>query len=98
MGSLHDPLQLMAPFINNLKLVYRDICRVKMPRDEKIPENMMNRIIEALSYFFKTETIEFERKVVFDGSKDIVGISVVVRQLYPIKGLFTGCCATSPSW
>ena len=31
MGLLHDPLQLMAPFINNLKLVYRDICRRKMP-------------------------------------------------------------------
>ena len=58
MGTLHDPLQLMAPFINNLKLVYRDICRLKMPWDEKIPENMMNRIIEALSYFFKMETIE----------------------------------------
>ena len=43
MGTLHDPLQLMAPFINNLKLVYIDICRLKIPWDEKIPEDMMNR-------------------------------------------------------
>ena len=68
-----------------------------MPWDEKIPENMMNRIIEALSYFFKMETIEFARKVVFaeaeeirfkiffDGSKDLVGISVVVRSTLPNK-------------
>ena len=68
-----------------------------MPWDEKIPENMMNRIIEALSYFFKIKTLEFERKVVFaeaeevrfkiffDGSKDLVGISVVVRSTLPNK-------------
>ena len=30
MGSLHDPLHLMAPYVNNLKLIYNDLCRISL--------------------------------------------------------------------
>ena len=97
MGSLHDPLQLMSPFINNLKLAYRDIYWLKIPWDEKVPENIISRIIEELNYFFKIETVEFQWKAVFSeadevrfkiyfyGSKEMIGISVVVRSNFPNK-------------
>ena len=28
-GSLHYPLQIMAPYVNNIKLIYRDVCRMQ---------------------------------------------------------------------
>ena len=55
MGSLHDPLQLMAPFVNNIKLFYRDLCRMQTTWDQKVPEKIEERIFEALSFFFKME-------------------------------------------
>ena len=73
-----------------------------MPWDEKVPENIISRIIEELSYFYKIETVEFQWKAVFseadevrfkiyfDGSKEMIGISVVVRSNFPNKKVQTG--------
>ena len=53
MGSKYDPLQIMAPFLNNVKLIYRDLCRMKMEWDNEVPETIQEGIIKALSYFFQ---------------------------------------------
>ena len=97
MGSLHDPLQIMAPYVNNLKLIYRDLCRISLNTswDEGVPEKIKDRLEEALRHFFKMEKVKFQRKVVFleaknvtfkiyfDGSKSGIGVSVVVKSVLP---------------
>ena len=40
MGTIHDPLGFFLPYVNNLKLVYRDICRQGTEWDKPISENM----------------------------------------------------------
>ena len=94
MGSLHDPLQIMAPYINNIKLIYRDVCRMGLNWDQEVPEEIKTRLLEALSFFFMMENIEFPRKVVFssaksikfmiyfDGAKSAVGVSVIVKSTF----------------
>ena len=58
----------MAPFVNNIKLVYRDLFRMQVTWDQKVPEKIEERIVEALSFFFKMEKIRFHRKAVFSAA------------------------------
>ena len=95
MGTLRDPLQLLAPYINNLKLIYRNICRLKIDWDQTVPEKIQERIVEVLSFFFEMDKIQFTRKAVFmdaakikfkvyfDGSKQCIGVSAVVKNVLP---------------
>ena len=97
MGTVHDPLQLMAPYVNNLKLIYRDLCRISVNTswDEGVPEKIKDRLEEALQHFFNMEQVEFQRKAVFiqakeivfkiyfDGSKEGIGVSVLVKSILP---------------
>ena len=91
MGSLHDPLQITAPYVNNLKLIYRDLCRILLNTswNEGVPDKIKDRLEEVLRHFFKMEKVQFQRKVVFleaknikfmiyfEGSKFGIGVSVV---------------------
>ena len=38
MGTIHDLLGMVLPFINNLKFIYRDICRENTEWDKQISE------------------------------------------------------------
>jgi hypothetical protein len=95
MGTLHDPPQIVAPYINNLKLIYRDIGRLQIELDQKIPEKIQERVIEALGLIIHLDKIQFTRKsifmeakeikfkVYFDGSKQCIGVSVIVKNTLP---------------
>ena len=64
MGSLHDPLQIMAPYVNNIK---SDLQRcLGSSGTKKIEE----RIVEALEYFLPMENLQFKRKAVFSEAKN----------------------------
>ena len=71
MGTLHDPLQLMAPYINNLKLIYRDVCRIGSKWDDEVSESIKQRVIEALSYFLMMPAVEFPRKVTDSSATEV---------------------------
>ena len=45
----------MAPYVNNMKLIYRDLCRMNTSWDEGASEKIKDRTVEALSYLFKME-------------------------------------------
>ena len=53
MGTIHDPLGLFLPYVNNLKLVYQDICRQGTEWDKPISESMKLRVMEALNFFYR---------------------------------------------
>ena len=65
MGTVHDPLGIVLPYINNLKLIYRDICRQGTKWDEEISDNMKMRVLEALKHFIDIEKVRFKRKAIF---------------------------------
>ena len=81
MESLHDPLRIMAPYVHNIKLIYRDVCRMQTIWDQEVSKKIEEWIVEALEYFFQMENIQFQRKAVFSEAK---------RWL-------TDCCATRAS-
>ena len=71
MGTIHDPLGMVLPFINNLKFIYRDICRENTEWDKQISEKMKLKVIEALNQFVNIEKVKFERKAVFPEAKKL---------------------------
>ena len=87
----------MAPYVNNIKLIYRDVCRMNTAWDQEVTKKIEERIIEVLEYFFpwQMERVQFARKtafseakvikfkIYFDGSKQGIGVSVVVRNTLP---------------
>ena len=97
MGSLHGSLQIMAPYVNNIKLIYRDVCRMNTAWDQEVTKKIEERIIEVLEYFlpWQMERVQFARKtafseakaikfkIYFDGSKQGIGVSVVVKNTLP---------------
>ena len=95
MGTIHDPLGVCLPYVNNLKFVYRDICRENTEWDKEISEQMKSKVIAALNHFIEIEKIEFERKAIFtearkltfkfyfDGSLQGIGVSVVCLSELP---------------
>ena len=86
----------MQPFQMNLKLQFRDICRLKLQWDEPVPAPMKEKILEAVSMFlpqFGMEKIKFQWKALFkeaektifkiywDGSKSGIGVCVIVKSV-----------------
>ena len=65
MGFLNDPLGFMQPFQMNLKLQFRDICRLKLQWDEPVQAPMKEQILEAVSSFLYMDKIKFHRKALF---------------------------------
>ena len=94
MGTLHDPLGFMLPFQMNLKLMYRDISRLKLQWDEPVPKQIKERVLEAVSCFLgKMEKLEFHRKALFKeavkttfkiywhGSQFAIGVCAIVKSV-----------------
>ena len=95
MGTLYDPLQIMSPYSNNLKLIYRDLTRmihvIGDPQwDKEVPPESRERILKALSYFFSMEDIQFRRKAIFMEASEIIfkifldgsiGVSVIKQNV-----------------
>ncbi len=89
MSTIYNPLGFFLPYLNNLKLIYRDICRQGLKWDQSIDDNMKSRVMEALELFIGIEKIQFHRKAIFpeskkitfkiyfDGSLQAIGVSVV---------------------
>ena len=95
MSTIHDPLGFFLPYLNNLKLIYRDICRQGLKWDQSIDDNMKSRVMEALELFIGIEKIQFHRKAIFpeskkitfkvyfDGSLSAIGVSVICLSELP---------------
>ena len=91
----HDPFEFGAPYANNLKLIYRRICRLGLQWDDKISPDLMAKLIKTCSFFFKLSHIKFERKALLnetkclismfylDGSDTNNGVSIICRNILP---------------
>ena len=91
----HNPFEFGAPYANNLKLIYRRICRLGLQWDDKITPDLMAKWIKACSFFFKLQHIQFERKVVLNEAKCLIfmfyldgldtnnGVSIICRNILP---------------
>ena len=99
MWTNHDPLGIVLPYVNNLKFIYRDICRQGTEWDKPISENMKLKVMEALTHFVDIENVQFYRKAIFpeakkltfilyfDGSLQAIWVSVVCLSELPFKFL-----------
>ena len=67
MGTCHDPLGIVDPYANNLKIIYRRVCRTQpVPDwDIKLQKDEEDAIIKACSYFFLLENVLFERRAIY---------------------------------
>ena len=48
MGTMFDSLQIFYPYRTNLKLIYRDVCRMSLEWDTFVGEEITKKIIESL--------------------------------------------------
>ena len=106
MGTCHDPLGIVDPYANNLKIIYRRVCRTQpVPNwDAKLQKDEEDAIIKACSYFFLLECVEFERHGIFSDAKEIVflfyldgsstdlnGVSIIVKNTFPNNEVISRC-------
>ena len=106
MGTCHDPLGVIDPYANNLKIIYRRVCRTQpVPNwDIKLQKDEEDAIIKACSYFFLLENVLFERRAIFsdaaeivflfylDGSStDLNGVSIIVKNTFPNNDVISRC-------
>ena len=94
-GLTHDPLEIAAPYANNLKLIYRRACRMGLAWDDNISEDLIEKTIRASSLFFPLAKVSFHRKVIlceskkidflfyWDGAVSMNGVSIVVKNTLP---------------
>ena len=87
MGTLHDPLYLMGPYLLNLKCLYRKVVQLGLDWDQRIPLTLELELFEILQSFLKMEKVLFPRRVAFiesvlieilfffDGSNTVIGVS-----------------------
>ena len=95
MGTLYDPLGLGQPFVNNLKTLFREVCRLDLDWKDEIPHETKQKLIEALEFFLTLNQVMFPRQAMFitakliefalffDGSPtEHCGVSVIVRNVF----------------
>ena len=94
MGSLHDPLYLMGPYLLNLKYLYRQVVDLKLEWDELVPEHIVTKLFSYLKPFLKMESVLFPRRAAYleaailefllfyDGSDIGLGVSIFVRNIF----------------
>ena len=90
----------MSTFLLNLKIIYCDLTRILNTKGEHgwdtvVPVEISDGVIKALSYFFKMEEIQIQRKAIFaksthinfklffDGSIQAVEVTVIVQNILP---------------
>ena len=59
MGTLYDPLGLGQPFVNNLKTLFREVCRLDLDWKDEIPQETQQKLIEALEFFLTLHEVMF---------------------------------------
>ena len=84
MGTLHNPLYLMGPYLLNLKCLYRKVVQLGLDWDQRIPLTLELELFEILQSFLKMEKVLFPRRVafiesVFYGSNTTMGVSLYIR-------------------
>ena len=95
MGTLYDPLGLGQPYNNNLKSLFREVCRLELDWKDQIPQEIQDRLVEALNFFLTLNQVMFPRRAMFLESKLIefclffdgsptehCGVSVLVRNVF----------------
>ena len=98
-GVIFDPLCLLSPYISNLKIAYRNVCRKTKDWDEKIAVAEQNLVTKTIEKLFKVQNILIPRAVFlqgalkynlmffFDASGEITKTSVVVQNKFPGKDI-----------
>ena len=94
MGTLYDPLGLGQPYNNNLKSLFREVCRMELEWQDQIPQETQQKLVEALEFFLTLNQVMFPRRamyleakllefcIFFDGSPtEHCGVSVIVRNV-----------------
>ena len=95
MGTLYDPLGLGQPYNNNLKSLFREVCRMELDWTDPIPQETQGKLLEALEFFLTLNQVMFPRRAMFLESKLIefclyfdgsptehCGVSVLVRNVF----------------
>ena len=96
MGTLYDPLGLGQPYVNNLKGIFREVCRLEdIGWKDVVPKNIQEKTVEALEYFLTLNRILFPRRAIyleskiiefclfFDGSPtEHCAVSIIVRNIF----------------
>ena len=94
MGTLHDPLYLMGPFLTNLKVLYRKVIQLDLGWDEKVPKDIEEELLSFLRPFLKMDKVLFPRRVAFfeaaiieillffDGSNTAMGVSIFIKNIF----------------
>ena len=67
-GVIFDPLCLLSPYISNLKIAYRNVCRRTKDWDEKIAVAEQNLVTKTIEKLFKVQNILIPRAVFLQGA------------------------------
>ena len=93
-GVLHDPLQMYGPYLNNLKYVFRKIVLRGLDWKDKVDDDLVLELKEAIGLLFDLPKIKFPRRamfheasaieiyIFFDGSLSGVGTSTVIKNIF----------------
>ena len=94
MGCAHDPLQIAAPYTNNLKFLYSRAVKESLDWNQEVSKEIKVDMIKAIKIMFNISHLKFPRQVAFieatsidiitffDGSLTGVGCSTVIRNTF----------------
>ena len=97
MGTCHDPLGIVAPYINNLKFIYSKVTKLDIDWKDEISTDLKAEMTKAITLMFGIEKLKFPRRVAFieattievlfffDGSLQGVGCSTVIKNIFKDK-------------
>ena len=94
MGACHDPLQIVAPFTNNLKFLYSKAVKENLDWNQEVSKQIKVDMIKAIKTMFGISKLKFPRQVAFieatsieiityfDGSLTGIGCSTVIKNMF----------------
>ena len=68
LSTLYDPIGLFAPITFVGKILMRDIWKLKMGWDEKLPETFRDRLNEIVTIYNQLHNVSLPRQCIEDGS------------------------------
>ena len=68
-GIIYDPLCLLSPYISNLKIAYRNVCKKVKDWDERIGPSETRLVIRTVEKLFKVQNVLLPRAAFLQGAK-----------------------------
>ena len=75
-AKLYDPLGLLSPLFTTIKVIFQELCKLKVDWDEPLTDNLKSKYLDWLIDLESVESFSIERCYFHDIDGDVISVQI----------------------